>query len=60
MRTQEVFIGKPGEPIVEGTTFGWMGSFLVTVAVSDYEKLYSLDVLEVEDRGGNDQLDVYK
>ena len=28
--------------------------------MSDYEKLYSLDVLGVEDRGANDQLDVYK
>ena len=26
--------------------------------VNDYEKLYSLDVLGVEDRGENDQLDV--
>ena len=28
--------------------------------VNDYEKLYSLDVLTVEDRGESDQLDVYK
>ena len=28
--------------------------------VSDYEKLYTLDVLGVEDRGENDQLDVYQ
>ena len=27
--------------------------------MSDYERLYSLDVLGVEDRGENDQLDVY-
>ena len=26
---------------------------------SNYEKLYSLDVLRVEDRGEDDQLDVY-
>ena len=26
---------------------------------SDYERLYSLDVLEVRDRGENDKLDVY-
>ena len=28
--------------------------------VNDYEKLYSLDVLGVEDRGENDQLDVLR
>ena len=68
IKTEEVFIGKPGEPIVEGTTFGWVihggelsgNSCMYTKVVSDYEKLYSLDVLGVEDRGENDQLDVYK
>ena len=68
MRTEEVFISKPGEPIVEGTTFGWVihggelsgDSCMHTNIVSDCEKLYSLDVLGVEDRGENDQLDVYK
>ena len=24
IKTEDVFIGKPGEPIVEGTTFGWV------------------------------------
>ena len=28
--------------------------------MSDYENLYSLDVLRVEDKGENDHLDVYK
>ena len=28
--------------------------------VNDYEKLYSLDVLGVEDRGENDQFDVLR
>ena len=28
--------------------------------VNDYEKLYSLDLLGVEDRGENDQLDVLR
>ena len=68
IRTEEVFIGKPGEPIVESTTFDWVihggklsgNSWMYTKVVSDYEKLYSLDVLGVEDRGENDQLDVYK
>ena len=53
IRTEDVFISKPGEPIVEGTTFGWVihggelsgTSYMYTKVVSDYEKLYSLDVL---------------
>ena len=28
--------------------------------VNEYEKLYSLDVLGIEDRGGNDQLDALR
>ena len=59
MKTEELFIGKPGKPIAEGTTFGWVihggelsgSSCMYTKVVSDYEKLYSLDVLKVEDRG---------
>ena len=27
---------------------------------NDYERLYSLDILGIEDRGEDDQLDVYK
>ena len=56
MKTEEVFIGKTGEPIVEGTIFGWVihggelsgSSCMYIKVVSDYEKL---DVLGVEDRG---------
>ena len=67
IKTEELYKGKPGEPIVEGTTFGWVihgGDYqtegcLFAREVSDYEQLYSLDVLRVEDRGENDQLDVY-
>ena len=33
---------------------------MFTRETSDYERLYSLDVLGVEDRGANDQLDVMK
>ena len=52
---------------MEGTAFGWVihgGDYqtegcLFAREVSDYERLYSLDVLGVEDRGENDQLDVY-
>ena len=67
IKTEEVYKGKPGEPIVEGTTFGWVihgGDFLdsqcmFTRESTEYERLYSLDVLGVEDRGEDDQLDVY-
>ena len=60
IKTEEFYRGKPGEPIVEGTTFGWVihgGDYqtegcLFAREVSDYdERLYSLDVLGVEDRG---------
>lgn len=60
IKTEELYKGKPGEPIVEGTTFGWVihgGDYqtegcLFAREVSDYdERLYSLDVLGVEDRG---------
>ena len=68
MKTEEVSVGKPGEPIVEGTTFVWVihggklsgNSCMYTKVVSDFEKLYSLDVLGIEDRGENDQLDVFR
>ena len=45
IKTESVFKGEKNEPIVES---------------SEYERLYSLDVLGVEDRGENDQLDVFK
>ena len=64
IRTERVFKGKPGEPLVEETTLGWVvhagdeygsGSTCMYLReVSDYEKLYSLDVLGVEDRGESD------
>ena len=67
IKTEELYKGKPGEPIVEGTTFRWVihgGDYqtegcLFAREVSDYEWLYILDVLGVEDRGENDQLDMY-
>ena len=52
--------------MVEGTTFGWVvlvgkdyagTTCMFTRETSDYEKLYSLDVLGVEDRGEDGQLD---
>ena len=70
IRTERVFKGYPGEPLVEETTFGWVvhegdeygsgSSCMYLREVNDYEKLYSLDVLGVEDRGENDQLDVLR
>ena len=68
IKTKDILKGKPEEPIVEGTTFGWVihgGDFpdnqcIFTRETSDYERLYSLDVLGVEDRGENDQFDVMR
>ena len=67
IRTEQVYKGQPGEPIVEGTTFGWVihgGDFsdsqgFFSRESSDYERLYSLDVLGVRDRGEDDEFDVY-
>ena len=67
IKTEDVFKGKPGEPKVEGTTFGWVihggdhvtDGCLFTRETSDYERLYSLDVLGVEDWGENSQLEVH-
>ena len=67
IKTEEVFKGKDGEPIVEVTTFGWVrhgGDYpsnkcLFTTEVSDYERLRNLDVLGTEDRKENDQQEVY-
>ena len=69
IKTEEIYKGNPGEPIVEGTTFGWVihggddhatDQCMFMRETNDYEKLYSLDVLGVQDRGENDQLDVLK
>ena len=67
IRTEEVYKGQPGEPIVEGTTFGWVihggndsdSQSFFSRDTSDYERLYNLDVLGVRDRGEDDELDVY-
>ena len=69
IKTEDTYKGNPGEPIVEGTTFGWVihggddhatDQCMFTREMNDYEKLYSLDVLGVPDQGENDQLDVLK
>ena len=60
IKTEEIYKGKPGELIVEGTTFGWVihgGDDHITDQCM-FKRLYSLDVLGLEDRGENDQLDV--
>ena len=63
-----LYKGQPDDPILEGSTFGWIAhggkeyadSKCMYVRETDqYERLYSLDVLGVEDRGEDDQLDVY-
>ena len=67
IRTDEVYKGQPGEPIVEGTTFGRVihggndsdSQSFFSRDTSDYEQLYNLDVLGVRDRGEDDELDVY-
>ena len=62
-----MYKGRLEDPIVEGTTFGWVvlvgkdyagSTCKFTRETSDYEILYSFDVLGVEDRGEDDQLDV--
>ncbi len=69
IRTEQVFKGKPEEPIVEGTQFGWVihggedygdNKCMFVGDATDYDRLCSLDVLGVEDRGPNDQLQVYE
>ncbi|XP_068684848.1 uncharacterized protein [Montipora foliosa] len=70
IRTEKVFKGNPGQPFVEETTFGWVfhggdeytsdGVCMYLREVNDYEKLYSLDVVGVKDRGKNGHFDVMR
>ena len=69
IKTEEIYEGNPGEPIVEGTTFGWVihggndhatDQCMFMREISNYEKLYSLDVLAVQDRGKSNQLNILK
>ena len=64
-------VGRRGEPVAELTRFGWAlmapgkeaevsAGFLAVDAVSDYEKLCTLDVLGLADSPAGDQLEVYK
>ena len=67
IRTENVYKGNPGDPIVEDTSFGWVihggddyssDACMFAREVNDYEQLYSLDVLGVEDRGENNKMQV--
>ena len=69
IRTEHVFKGHQEDPVVEGTTSGWIvhggkeyadSKCMYVRETNEYERLYSLDVLGVEDRGEDDQLVVYK
>ena len=68
IKTEEVIKGAKGDPIVEGTTFGYIihggdkgnGTCMYVSDTKDYERLYSLDILGVEDRSENDPSEVYK
>ena len=68
IRTEEVCKGKKGEPIVEGTTFGYVihggdrtsGTCLYMKESKDFERLYSLDILGGEDRGEDDFSDIHR
>ena len=62
-----MYKGQLEDPVVKGTTFHWVvhgrkdytdSTFMFTKVISDYEKLYHLDVLGVEDQGEDDYLDV--
>ena len=68
IRTEQTFKGCSEDPIVEGTMFGWIihrgeeyadDKCMFIKEAGEYEKLYSLDVLGEEDRGEDNQLDVY-
>ena len=68
IRTEQTFNGRPEDPIVESTTFGWIihggedyadDKSMFIKEAGEYEKLYSLDVVGVESRGEDDQSDVY-
>ena len=69
MRTGQCRKGKVGQPIADETIFGWAvhgdkseldHSYFVQTTNDDYEKLYTLDVLGVEDRKEFDQEEVRK
>ena len=64
IKTESVRKGKPDDAIVEDTTFGWIvhggKDYADDRETNEYERLYSLDVLGIKDRGEGDQFDVYQ
>ena len=68
IRTEQVYKGKPQDPIVEGTAFGWVihggseyadSNCMYTKEINEHcGRLCALDVLGVEDRAENDSLQV--
>ena len=68
IRIEEVCKGKKGEPIVEGTTFGYVihggdrtsGTCMYVKDNKNFERLYSLDILGVEDKGEDHLLDIHR
>ena len=73
IKAEEVIKDAKGDPIVEGTTFGYIihgggggggdkgnGTCMYVTDTKDSERLYSLDILGVEDRSENDPSEVYK
>ena len=66
IKTEDIIKGETDYPIVKGTTFGWIVHVgkeysdercMFTTETNEYELLYFLDVLRIDDRG--DQSDVY-
>lgn len=64
-------IGRPGEPVAEYTRLGWtimspgkeldLGNlFLTQTSAIDYQELYKLDVLGLNDNPSGDQETVYE
>ena len=69
IRTGKSVKGNPGEPIGDETLFGWAvhgekgesdHNYFTRTTSDEYEGLYQLDVLEVEDRKEYDQDEVKK
>ena len=69
IRTGRSATGKPGEPTADETVFGWTvhgeeskanQSYFTRTTSEDYEQLYSLDVLGVEEHKEFDQEEVKK
>ena len=69
IKTEELIKGGKGDPIAEGATFGYIihgqikameRSCMYLSDTKDNERLYSLDILEVEDRSENDPSEVHK